>query len=342
MLIKKLLSLGLVLTLTSSMIVGCTSSGVDNENESDDEIKVTMIADVGGINDQSFNQSAWEGLKRAEKELGVEVSVIESKQMSDYEPNVETAVDEEADLIIGIGFQMDNAIKTAAENYPDQKFAIIDHAFEEQPSNVNSIMFNAEEASYLVGLIAGMVTETDKVGFIGGSKTTILESFEYGFLSGAEDSNSNISVLRQYADTYTDASKGKAIAKQMYSDNADIIFTAAGSTGLGAIEAARENNKKAIGVDMDQNFVAPEHIITSAVKRVDNAVFNTIKDLQDGKFKGGEVSVYGLKEDGVGIAETTKNLVSEDILAFVEEQSEKIKNGEITIPKNEEEYKNQK
>ena len=336
MTIKKLISLGLVLSITSSVLVGCSSSD-KNSNESD-KLKVTMIADLGGINDQSFNQSAWEGLQKAEKELGVEVNVLESKQVSDYEANVETAIDEGSDLVIGIGFQMDEAIKNAANSYPDQKFAIIDHKYEEQPSNVNSIMFKAQEAAYLVGLIAAKTSETGKVGFIGGTKSPVIESFEYGFLSGVESVGNGVKVLRQYADTYTDAAKGKAIANQMQKNGADIIFTAAGSTGLGAIESAKENNNKAIGVDMDQNFVAPETVITSAIKRVDNVVYNTVKDLKEGNFKGGKVSVFGLKEDGVGIAPSTKNFVSEDVLKFVNEQAEKIKSGEIVVPTNEEEY----
>lgn len=334
--IKKILSLGLILSLTSSVLVGCSSS---NESSGDDnKTKITMIADLGGINDQSFNQSAWEGLQRAEKELGVEISVLESKQVSDYDANVETAVDQDSDLIIGIGFQMDKAIENAAKSYPEQKFAIIDYAYENQPANVNSIMFKAEEASYLVGLIAAKMSETGKVGFIGGTKVPVIESFEYGFLAGAESVGNNIKVSRQYADTYADAAKGKAIANQMHKDDVDIIFTAAGSTGTGAIEAARENNKKAIGVDMDQNFVAPENVITSAIKRVDNVVFDMVKNLLDGKFNGGEVTVCGLKEDAVGIAPSTKNFVSEEILKFVEEQAEKIKSGEIVVPVNEEQY----
>lgn len=335
--IKKILSLGIVLSLTTSMLIGCSSDESKDEKSAQD-LKITMVSDIGGINDQSFNQSAWEGLKMAEKELGVNVEVIESKQASEYAQNVETAIDNDSDLVIGIGFQMDAAISDAAKHYPDQKFAIIDHSYEEQPKNVNSIMFNAEEASYLVGLIAGKKTETGKVGFIGGTRNPIIESFEYGFLAGVDASGNDVTALRQYADTYSDASKGKAIANQMHKDNVDVIFTAAGDTGSGAIEAARENNKMAIGVDKDQNSLAPQNVITSAIKRVDMVVFNTIKDLVNGEFKGGEVSVYGLKEDGVGIAPTTEKNVDPEIIEFVKEQSEKIKNGEIKVPVNKEEY----
>ncbi|MGX4600596.1 BMP family lipoprotein [Faecalimicrobium sp. JNUCC 81] len=335
--IRQLLYLGIILSLTSSMLIGCSLSK-EKEKKTSDTIKVTMVSDVGGINDQSFNQSAWEGLKKAKDELGVEVNVIESKQQSDYAPNVETAVEQDADLVIGIGFQMDEAIKDAAKHYPNQKFAIIDHSYEDQPENVNSIMFNAQEAAYLVGIVAAKKSETGTVGFIGGTKNPIIESFEYGYLAGVDAAGNNTRVLRQYADTYTDASKGKAIANQMHSNNVDVVFTAAGDTGSGSIEAAKENNKMAIGVDKDQNSLAPNNVITSAIKRVDMVVYNTVKDLVDGKFKGGEVSVYGLKEDAVGIATTTNKNVSEDIINFVNEQAKKVQNGEIIVPVNQEQY----
>lgn len=337
--LKKILSLGLVLSLTATSLIGCSSG---SESEGSDKLKITLVSDVGGINDESFNQSAWEGLQRAEKELGVEISVIESTQAADYAPNIEQAVDNDSDLVIGVGFTMDKAIEEAATNYPDNKFAIIDHAYENQPENVNSLMFNAQEAAYLVGVIAAKKTETNKVGFIGGTKSPVIESFEYGFLAGAKSVSKDIEVLRQYADTYTDAAKGKAIANQMHADDVDVIFTAAGSTGNGAIEASKESGKMAIGVDKDQNSLAPENVITSAVKRVDMVVYNTVNDLVNEEFKGGQVSVYGLKEEGVGIAPTTDKNVDEEILAFVKEQSEKIKSGEITVPKNEQEYNSNK
>lgn len=333
---KKLLSLGIILSVTSSLLIGCSSNNI--VKGSDDPLKITLVADVGGINDESFNQSAWEGLQRAEDELGVEVNVLESKQSSDYIPNVETAIDNDSDLVIGVGFQMNVAIEEAAKSYPGVKFAIIDASFEEQPENLSSLMFNAQEASYLAGIIASKESETNKVGFIGGTKEAVIETFEYGFMSGAKAANKDVEVLRQYADTYTDASKAKSIANFMHSKDVDVIFTAAGSAGLGPIEAAKENNKMAIGVDKDQNPLAPEHVITSAVKRVDVAVFNTVKDLLEDNFKGGQVNVFGLKEDGVGISETTSKNVDAKTLAIVEEHAQKIKDGEIKVPSNEKEY----
>lgn len=334
---KKLLSLGIILSITSSLLIGCSSSN-DGSDSSEKPLKITLVADVGGINDESFNQSAWEGLQRAEEELGVEVSVLESKQSSDYVPNVETAVDNDSDLVIGVGFQMNTAIENAAKSYPETHFAIIDASFENQPENVSSLMFNAQEASYLTGIIAAKKSESGKIGFIGGTKETVIETFEYGFMAGAKSVNKDIEVLRQYADTYTDASKAKSVANLMHSKAVDVIFTAAGSAGLGPIEAAKENNKMAVGVDKDQNSLAPENVITSAIKRVDVAVYNTVKDLQEGNFKGGQINVFGLKEDGVGISDTTSKNVNDEILAIVEEHAEKIKNGEIKVPSNEKEY----
>ena len=340
--LKKILSMGLILSITASALIGCSSSNEDDTEKGDESkpLKITLVSDVGGINDESFNQSAWEGLQKAKDDFGVEVQVLESRQAADYVPNVEEAVDNGSDLVIGVGFTMDSAIKDAALSYPDKKFAIIDCEYgAEQPENVNSLMFNAEEASYLVGLIAGKKSETGAVGFIGGTKSAVIESFEYGYLAGAEAAGAT-KVLRQYADTYTDAAKGKAIAQQMYNTNADVIFSAAGSTGNGAIEAAKEADKMAIGVDKDQNSLAPNNVITSAIKRVDMVVYSTIQDLVKGEFKGGEISTFGLSEDGVGIAPTTDKNVDVEILAFVEEQAEKIKNSEIKVPSNEEEYKN--
>lgn len=333
---KKILSLGLVTVLAGSMLVGCSSKkseGGDTADKGDDKLKVIMITDVGGVNDQSFNQSAWEGLNKAKDELGVEIDYLESKQESDYATNIDIALDQEADLVVGIGFKLENAIAEAAKTYPENKFAIVDSDFGGKPAeNVNSIMFNAQEASYLVGLVAGRVTESKKVGFVGGMESPLIESFEAGFTAGVKAANPDAEVLSQYANHFADPAKGKAIANQMISKGVDIVFHAAGDTGNGVIEAAKEAGKKAIGVDRDQNDVAPETIITSAVKRVDVGVYNTVKSLVDDKFEGGKVTTYGLNENGVGIADTTKEDVAPDVLEFVNQEGEKIKKGEIKVP----------
>lgn len=342
---KKMVVIVTSLAIATSMMIGCSNKSKDQSKQSSDgnsTINVAMVTDTGGVNDQSFNQSAWEGLKKIQEDYGkdnIQVKYLESKQDADYTPNIETLYDEGNDLIIGVGFNLAEAIKQAAENYPEQNFAIVDYSYgDEQPKNVKSILFNDQEAAYLVGAIGGKMTKTNKVGFIGGKKGDVISRFEYGYKAGVKSINKDIQVLAQYADSFTDSAKGKAIANQMQNDGADVIFTAAGDVGTGAIEAAKENNKYAIGVDRDQNSLAVDNVITSSMKRVDNAVYNITKELKEGKFKTGDTIIYGLKDDGVGIAPTTDKLVDKSILDEVNIIKEKIVKGEIKVPSNEKEY----
>ncbi|MBO3445991.1 BMP family ABC transporter substrate-binding protein, partial [Clostridium sp. CCUG 7971] len=265
---KKILCLIMVAIVSSLALIGCTGNK-GNDDKINNKVKVTMITGVGGINDRSFNQSSWEGLQKAKKDLGVEVGYIESNQDSEYTANIETAVDDGNDLIIGVGFKLKDAILSAAKNYPDQKFAIVDADYEDKtPNNVTCITFSEEQAGYVVGLVAGKMTKTNKVGFIGGIKGVVIKRFEVGYKAGVKEANPNAKVIDQYANTFTDSAKGKSIAQQMYANGADIIFSAAGDVGLGAIEVAKEQGKFAIGVDRDQNEVAPNTVITSAMKKV--------------------------------------------------------------------------
>lgn len=334
MTLKKLATLAMATVVSASLLVGCSGN---NESKSDDTITVAMITDVAGVNDQSFNQSAWEGLQKAKEELGVEVKYLESKQDSDYATNIETLVDENVDLILGVGMKLAPAIEEGAELYPEQKFVLVDEALEGK-DNVKSILFNAQESAYLAGLVAGKTTKTNNIGFIGGMELPVIDTFKYGFMAGVKAANPEAQVQAQYANSFTDQAKGKAIANQMYSKGADIIFTAGGDVGTGAIEAAKENGKFAIGVDRDQSDLAPENVLTSAIKRVDVGVFETVKAFTEGKYEGGTTTVYGLEENAVGIPDTTKNLVSQEILDYVKEQTEKLRSGEVVAPKNEEEY----
>ena len=331
---KKLATLAMATVVSASLLVGCSGS---KESAKDDKITVAMITDVAGVNDQSFNQSAWEGLQRAEKELGIEVKYLESKQDSDYATNIETLVDENVDLILGVGMKLADAIKEGAELYPEQNFVLVDEELKDA-SNVKSILFKAEESAYLAGLIAGKTTKTNNVGFIGGMELPVIDTFKYGFMAGVKAANPDAKVQSQYANSFTDQAKGKSIAKQMQSSNADIILAAAGDSGTGAIEAAKEANKYAIGVDRDQSDLAPENVLTSAVKKLNVASYDLVKDLVEGTFKGGAEKVYGLKEGGVGIVENTKNLIPQDVMDYVNKEANKVKNGEIKIPKTEEEY----
>lgn len=308
------------------------------EEPVEEAISALMVTDTGGVNDQSFNQITWTGLERAKEEFGAEVSYIESHQESDYAANLESALDQGNDLIWGVGFMMEDAVFSAAQANPDQKYACVDVAFPESLDNLIGITFKDHESSYLVGYIAGKMTKTNKIGFIGGMEGVVISRFHYGYMAGAKAANPDVEIFEQYAESFGDVAKGKAIANQMYQKGADIVFHAAGGVGIGVIEAAKESDKYAIGVDMDQNHLAPDNVITSAVKKIDNAVVAVLKDLQDGKFPGGTNETYGLKEGGVGIADTTSKLVPQEILDEVKEVEEKIISGDIKVPANIEEY----
>ena len=336
--LKKLLALSLSMIMSAGILVGCGSIG---ESASDDgKITVGMITDVGGVHDESFNQSSWEGLQAIQKELGedkIEVKYLESTQDSDYVPNIEQFVEEETDLIIGVGYKLADALKEAAQNYPEQQFALIDETYDEQPENITSLSFESNESSYLAGLIAGKCTKTNKVAFIGGMESPVIAKFEYGFKAGVQDANPDAEVLVQYANSYSDQALGKSIANSMISKGADVIFPCAGACGTGSIEAVKEAGKMAIGVDRDQNDLAPDNILTSAMKNIDIAVANLVRDYVNGDYKGGEVKIGSLANEGVGLAPTTDKNVSAEILEYVDEKAQEIKDGKINVPNNAEE-----
>lgn len=335
--LKKIFAVGLTTIMMSSLLVGCS-----NKTESDSNAyKIGMISDTGGVNDESFNQSTWEGLQQAQEKYGedkVQVKYVESTQEADYVQNIETFVEEDLDLIIGVGYKMADAIEEAANNYPDKQFAIIDHSYENQPKNVSSLIYEDNTASYLAGLIAAKKSETNKVAFIGGMKSVTLDKFEYGFRAGVKAANPKCEVSVRYANSFTDSALTKSIANQMHKDGVDVIFTAAGAAGTGAIEAAKENNKMAIGVDIDQSPLAPDNIITSTVKNINVSIVNLVGEIVAGNYQGGQVIVNTLASGGVGLSDTTKNHVSQDILDYVDEQAAEIKSGEIIVPENEAQY----
>ncbi len=208
--------------------------------------------------------------------------------------NIETAIDQESDLVIGVGFQMGDAIKEAAEVYPEQNFAIIDSTYDEIPENVQPILFNEEQSGYTAGLVASKMTKTGIVGFIGGVDIPSCSNFGVGFKKAIEEENKDHKVLVQYTNSFTDAAKGRVVAEQMIKDGADILFMAAGGGNSGILEVAKENNIKVIGVDMPNSYLSPEHVITSALKNVGEGVKLTIKDFTEDKFVGGEAKIYDL------------------------------------------------
>ena len=317
------------------------SSEEDTEAETEEDIdgtgfKIGMVTDVGGVNDGSFNQSAWEGLQRAGEAFGCEVKYIESKGDADYVPNIESFLDEDYDLIVCVGYMMADAVRDAAELYPDQKFAIIDDASNADLDNVTCMMFEQEQASYLVGLAAGYTTESNVVGFVVGQANETMNSFGYGYCAGVLDANPDATILQYNANSFGDASAGKTAVNTMVTKGADVVFHAAGGTGLGVIDGCKENGIWAIGVDSDQSPLAPETILTSALKRVDNACYDATKKAILGTLEGG-VATYDLAAGGVDIAPTTDNL-SKDVLEKIEDAKKDIIAGDLVVPKNQEEF----
>ena len=317
------------------------SSEEETEAETEEDIdgtgfKIGMVTDVGGVNDGSFNQSAWEGLQRAGEAFGCEVKYIESKGDADYVPNIESFLDEDYDLIVCVGYMMADAVRDAAELYPDQKFAIIDDASNADLDNVTCMMFEQEQASYLVGLAAGYTTESNIVGFVTGAANETMNSFGYGYCAGVLDANPDATILQYNANNFGDASGGKTAVNTMVTKGADVVFHAAGGTGIGVIDGCKENKIWAIGVDSDQSPLAPETILTSALKRVDNACYDATKKTILGTLEGG-VETYDLAAGGVDIAPTTDNL-SKDVLEKIEKAKKDIIAGDLVVPKNQEDF----
>lgn len=312
------------------------------------DFTVKMVTDVGGVDDKSFNQSAWEGLQKFSDDYNAGVDYLESGDPADYQPNLNRLVREDSDLVLAIGYLMGDDVKAIAEQQPDSQLAIVDMVVTDDDGNflknVANITFKEHEGSFLVGVIAGLQTKTNKVGFLGGVDGFLIKKFENGFKAGVKAVNPNAEIIVQYAEAFDDASRGQAIAGTIYAQGADIIYHAAGGTGNGLFTEAKERSSAgedvwAIGVDRDQHEEGmPENVtLTSMVKRVDQAVYQVSERTMNGDFPGGEIVEFGLEEDGVGIAATTEN-VSEEGLKAVEDYKAQILNGEIDVPQTDEEY----
>jgi basic membrane protein A len=343
---KKMLSLSLVMLLAVSvMLAGCgskpkeetnaggTTSGESTEAKSD--LQIGMVTDVGGVNDKSFNQSAWEALQATETETGTAVKYLQSKSDEEYIPNLNEFVKGGYDLTWGIGFQLADAIKTVADQNPESKLAIIDSVVDSP--NVKSVTFAEEQGSFLVGVVAGLTTKTNKIGFVGGMDSPLIKKFEVGFREGVKAVNPDAELISNYTGAFDKPDLGKAAAATIYNQGADIIFHSSGATGNGVFNEAIARKKQGqdvwvIGVDKDQSLEFGDDVtLTSMIKKVDEAVKKVNQEVIDGTFAGGSENLT-LKENGVGIADTSTKNVSADILAKVDEYKEKIISGEIKVP----------
>ncbi|MDD3704929.1 MAG: BMP family ABC transporter substrate-binding protein [Clostridiaceae bacterium] len=334
---KKGLVLFLALVMVMTIFTGCAQPAQapaapaepDPAEEAKPELSFGMITDVGGLGDKSFNDSAWEGIQKAGKELGVEPVILQSTKQEDYEANIGNMA-QSVDLSIAVGFLMEQAMKVGSEQYPDVKFGIIDTVV--TTPNVMSVTFKEHEGSFLVGVIAGLATKTNVIGFVGGMDFPLIQKFEVGFIAGVKSVNPNAKVLVNYTGAFDNPDKGKEIAISQFKQKADVIYHASGGCGIGVIQAADENDFWAIGVDQDQSAVSNNNkVLCSMIKRVDVGTYTIIKAYADDKFEGGKAIELGLKEEGVGFSDNGKN-VSAEIKAVADKAKELVVNGTIVVP----------
>jgi len=298
-------------------------------------IKVGLVTDIGGLNDKSFNHLAYLGLQRAQDQLGVTGKVLESKSNADYIPNLSTLAKQKYDLIVGVGFLMADAVDTVATKFPDVNFAIIDFpnvALKHKPKNVRGLLFKEQEAGYLVGYLVGLLEKQESgskntIGSVGGQKIPPVDHYIAGYQFGAKQADSAVKPLNGYSQDFVDQAKCKEIALNQISQGADVIFQVAGGCGLGALDAAKEKNVWGVGVDADQAYLG-SHMLTSALKKVDVAVFDTIKSAQDGSFAGGADSVFDATNGGVGLGKISSK-VPADIVVKVRARERLLSKGGV-------------
>ena len=292
--------------------------------------RIGLIFAEGGLGDQSFNDAAYRGLMQAKDELGVDVVYVEPADIAEMEEHQRAYADLDLDLIIVIGFIHQSALVEVSADYPHINFAIVDDVVDNP--NVTSLVFEEHEGSFLVGVLAGLMSETNKVGFVGGMEVPLIRKFEVGFVEGATYANPDVEVLVNYAGAFDDPGRGRELAISQNERGADIVYHAAGGTGSGVIDAAVANGFYAIGVDSDQDYMAPGIVLTSMVKRVDTAVFEVIKSVVDGTLEGG-VRSFDIEDGGVGTSEFTytKDLIPESVFDAIEDAKAKIISGEIVV-----------
>jgi len=319
----------------STVTTAGTTEAATTGETSGKAIRVGLVTDIGGLDDRSFNFLANKGLERAESELGAEGRVVVSKSEADYVPNLTTLAKQDYDLVIAVGFLMANALEKVAARYREVNFAIIDYSqgdIPSKPKNVRGLLFKEQEAGYLVGYLAGLLTKAEAgskqvIGAVGGQKIPPVDRYIAGYQAGAKKANPQIKTLNGYSQDFVDQAKCKEIALDQMSQGAHVVFQVAGQCGLGALSAAKEKNMWGIGVDADQSYLG-SHIATSALKKVDVAVFQTIQEVQDGSFNGGEDTVFDIASGGVGIGKIAPS-VPADVVAQVKRVQDEIAAGEV-------------
>ena len=314
---------------------GSGSSASTSAEESKPKIKVGLVTDIGGLNDRSFNSLANAGIEQAKDELGIDARVITSKSNADYVPNLSSLAQQKYDLVIAVGFLMAEATDTVAKKFPDTNFAIVDVSqptMKSKPTNVQGLIFKEQEAGYLAGYLAGLYAkdnDIDTISSVGGQKIPPVDHYIAGYRAGAEKANPGIKVLNGYSQDFVDQGKCKELALSQIERGSKVVFQVAGQCGLGALDAAKQEKAQGIGVDADQAFLG-DHILTSAMKKIDVAVFEAIKSVQDDAFEAGTDKVFETKNEGVDIGKT--NAEGEKYADQVEEVKQQLAAGEIDVP----------
>ncbi|NHM32424.1 BMP family lipoprotein [Neobacillus terrae] len=320
----------IVFILLSVLLImtGCSNSNKDKA-EGKPRVKIgIMLSDVG-LGDQSFSDAGFTGLEKARDELNISFDYREIKETKTYEKGLEDLVKSKNDLIIGLGFAMQEALEKTAKKYPKQKFLLID-GVSDLP-NIYSLTFKEEEGSYLLGLIAGMKTKSNVVGFLGGMDVPLIRKFEKGFIAGVKQTNPNAVVISNYAGSFGDDKLGAQIAKGMIQKKADYIYPAAGFTGVGALLEAQRSGVFGFGVDSDQFYIAEKAVTTSMLKKIDVAVYNVAKELKTNHTLTRKHMVLGIKENGVGLAPIRIISLSAEEKSILKTQQEKLESGSLTI-----------
>jgi basic membrane protein A len=340
--LKTVLFLALMLTVTIGMVMATGAGEGGGEM-----IMASMATDVGGLGDGSFNDGSYAGLQMAEEKGIAAISVIESKQQTDYIPNLSGLAEDGNDVVFAVGFMMSDAMVEAAEYNPDTSFAGVDIFVDPStaPDNAVGILFKEHEAGYLAGIVAGYMTleyadrsdrlnDQNVVGLVLGMDIPPCERYEVGFIAGVHSVNPDCEVLTANAGSFTDQAKGKELTLAMVDQGADIVFQIAGLTGLGVISGAQEAGICAIGVDVDQAHYAPDTVITSAMKGLTEATFQVIQMVSNGTFEGGQNYVLGIAENGVGIApyHDFEDVVPNSVQRAVEQAAKDIAAGRIVVP----------
>jgi basic membrane protein A len=321
-----------LLALVLVALCGLTGCAQQQQRVARHALRIGMVTDIGGLGDHSFNDAAYAGLQRAKRELHVQTTVLESRSAADYQVNMTVLANKEYDEIFAIGFLMAKDVTEVAERYAKRRFAIIDAVVDEP--NVTSVTFKEEEGSFLAGALAAMTTKTKTIAFLGGIDLPLLRKFEAGYTAGAREIDPSVKVLVKYVGSFDDVASGKELAGVLYDQGADIVYVAAGKAGLGAIDQVKgRKGAYVIGVDSDQDGLAPGKVLTSMVKRVDIGVFRVTKALALNRPLPSHI-VLGLRQGGVRLTDFryTRNVVTPRKIAVLHALTEMIDDGTIVVP----------